>query len=456
MRILLMVWAAIIPFQTIGQYVWGKYISLAYVGAALLAFVLILSLAGAPRRVHGRHAQPLLPLILFLLIAALGLWLSPYPEARAKGLIQIGGLLVMLLVVVAMVSEVESQPKLFFALIRITMIVLGALALVGIVQFIVNNIHRASPLMYFEFLNRMAGGAVWNVPGKIGEIHRAGSWAGEPAHFTRFLGMGAGLGLIRVGFLGKGPAQSLRDTVPLWTAWSMLAGIVISISLLGWLLLFFIAGTLVLIATGHIRRTYGFRYRHFAGVFSGVVLLIVLIGGQQFRNKIASVSLLFRPLTIQTETLNGQSISALTLAVNMEVAKRNFASNPLVGGGIGSHRFAFQSYAPPFTREAPIFRLNDEDAASLALRLLSETGLAGFGLFVFGILFLAWNALRALMRANAWEMGDSRVWTSVGIVASGIAVFLIYLLRNGLYFDPMFWFLMDLMVAVPVTLNEPR
>ena len=75
--------------------------------------------------------------------------------------------------------------------------------------------------------------------------------------------------------------------------------------------------------------------------------------------------------------------SSFILYNNYIVAKENFSTNFLFGTGIGSHPTAFDRYSIAKEIKVYGFNLNSADANSMFLRLMSETGLFGLGIFFF-------------------------------------------------------------------------
>jgi hypothetical protein len=121
------------------------------------------------------------------------------------------------------------------------------------------------------------------------------------------------------------------------------------------------------------------------------------------------------------------NISSFTLFNNATVAFQNFAQHPLFGTGLGSHQHIFDLYAYKdvygTTGNALILNtLNKEDANSLFLRVISETGLLGIILiFLFLLKY----------RVKSTDYGSIE-W----VVSTAILIFIIAkLLRDGHYFN---------------------
>jgi hypothetical protein len=78
--------------------------------------------------------------------------------------------------------------------------------------------------------------------------------------------------------------------------------------------------------------------------------------------------------------------SSFILYNNYKVATENFKTNFLFGTGVGSHPTAFDRYSIAKDIVQWGFNLNSADANSMFLRLMSETGLFGLGIFLIIII----------------------------------------------------------------------
>jgi len=78
--------------------------------------------------------------------------------------------------------------------------------------------------------------------------------------------------------------------------------------------------------------------------------------------------------------------SSFILYNNYKVAKENFSSNFLFGTGLGSHSTAFDKFSIAKDIKVYGFNSNSADANSMFLRLMSETGLFGLGIFLIIII----------------------------------------------------------------------
>jgi hypothetical protein len=121
--------------------------------------------------------------------------------------------------------------------------------------------------------------------------------------------------------------------------------------------------------------------------------------------------------------------STLALASNFYVSFNALMSNPLIGRGIASHPISYNKYVyqivgiEGYEDNEALFFLNSTDAASLALRSLSELGLIGLaGILIFII-------------RNYSSKGDDYK------ISRAILLYFFYkLFREGHYFSPEMYF----------------
>jgi len=115
--------------------------------------------------------------------------------------------------------------------------------------------------------------------------------------------------------------------------------------------------------------------------------------------------------------------SSFVLYNNFHIAFESFKNNPLGGGGLGSHKVAFEKYSLTKNFGVLNFAFNKSDANSLFLRLMSETGIIGMG-FVLLLIF------KCYVRRKPGEE-FSYYW----IISNSLLVMIILcLLRQGNYF----------------------
>jgi hypothetical protein len=114
--------------------------------------------------------------------------------------------------------------------------------------------------------------------------------------------------------------------------------------------------------------------------------------------------------------------SSFILYNNYHVARENFKTNFVFGTGVGSHPLAFDKYSLGKGIKQVGLNQNAADANSMFIRLLSETGLFGVGLFMILI-------VRCYVRRN--EHDDTYHW----LISNAILVMiLLNLFRQGHYF----------------------
>lgn len=114
--------------------------------------------------------------------------------------------------------------------------------------------------------------------------------------------------------------------------------------------------------------------------------------------------------------------SSFILYNNYIVAKENFSTNFLFGTGVGSHPTAFDRYSIAKGIKQYGFNLNSADANSMFLRLMSETGLFGLGIFFIIIV-------------KCYVKRDTNYLTNHWLISNGILIMiLLNLFRQGHYF----------------------
>lgn len=137
-----------------------------------------------------------------------------------------------------------------------------------------------------------------------------------------------------------------------------------------------------------------------------------------------SVKLFFSP---GSEIDGSTDLSSFTLFNNAIVAFSNLQAHPLTGTGIGSHPTAYDKYSltilnPNLQSWLSKDELNKEDANSLFLRLISETGIVGLFLY-FGFLYKNLVYEKDIKGKYYWLISNAC-----------LVMVLTALLRNGHYF----------------------
>ncbi len=130
-----------------------------------------------------------------------------------------------------------------------------------------------------------------------------------------------------------------------------------------------------------------------------------------------------------TLSVTGTNLSTFAFFTNMYVTIQSLREYPLFGVGLGGHVRSIEKHFWnvegleffDYRNQEP---LNERDANSLALRLLSEQGILGFSVF---LLLLFW--------------GRARLDENDRAISNGIlAYFFLALLRGGHYFPPVMYF----------------
>ena len=150
---------------------------------------------------------------------------------------------------------------------------------------------------------------------------------------------------------------------------------------------------------------------------------------KDFRYRLDGLVSLFSGEEFVQGTTHG---SSFILYNNYTVALKNFQTNPLFGTGLGSHPVAFEKYSLAKDFKTFGFNFNGQDANSMFLRLMSETGL--FGLIIFFVIMI-----------KCYVKRDQQHLTYHWLISNGILVMiLLNLFRQGHYFlngFPFFMFL---------------
>lgn len=222
-----------------------------------------------------------------------------------------------------------------------------------------------------------------------------------------------------------------------------------AIVILSFLLLFSAIGYLgILFAIIVLMLNYG-KIRH---VISGIFIISIL-GLLAFRNAEIKTRL--------NDTLNVMSgkvrlnagevnLSTFTLASNAVVACESFRENPIFGSGLGSHELSYERYiGSALDLNEDSSPLNKQDANSLLLRLLSETGIAGL-IMIAGFLVKFHISKRNDPLGYLWIINNAI-----------LILFFMRLIRSGHYFlDGAFFFFwlyyFSKVLKTPPALSNPN
>ena len=233
----------------LGHVVAGSLVTPADVVGLAIALLTIERLVTRRYRLHPSVDKSIVAFALFLFVGTLSVILSDdFPQIVTKGFVQVAGVAIMLLACIATMNEVARRPVLFAGYLRLAVIVLAIVALIGVAQFVLANALGHPGLLEFGFLNRWSGGNVWFNFGSVDGMVRANSIMQEPSALGMVLGTVAGVALIRLGLRGGSHRDVLRKVIPLWAAISIVAGFVVTFSLIDFFLLMVVAGSLWMVS----------------------------------------------------------------------------------------------------------------------------------------------------------------------------------------------------------------
>lgn len=448
-----------LPLTALAPMVGGHAVEPAWVLAAALAACVLFDRVVRPRSRPPSGCDWTVAIFAFLLVGTFALLWSPYATGQAwsKGLIQVVGVLCALGAALAIARCVQWRPALFERFARLLVVVMVGVAAIGLVQFVLLNVFRLPALGEFTFFEKLTGNpGAWRYPGRIGGIVRVNSIAAEPAHLAQYLGCISGFAWLRLGFLGRAGANSVRRLISRREAWVVMICAALTVSVVG-----YATFALSLVALFLLRTRFDLR-RVFPVALLGVVLLAAGLAWVQstqreFGAKLATIPMLLASSGEVGDDYEPEAVSAMAILGNRVVTASNLQRRPLVGIGLGAHPESFAAVAPQW--EGLGDKLNAQDASGLLLRLLSETGALGLLLFG-GVWFVAVRrARRALLDrplldrdGASSELSEARgiAW---GITAGCAAVFVAYLARMGVYYAPTIWILLGFVSIVPARLR---
>ena len=138
----------------------------------------------------------------------------------------------------------------------------------------------------------------------------------------------------------------------------------------------------------------------------------------EFRQRIDGLTGLYSGSATSAFDVHGSSFVQFN---NFHIAFENFKNNPLFGTGLGSHVTAYERYslAEEF---GGIYDFNSQDANSMALRLMSETGL-------FGLVFILIFIIKFFVLRDPGRVREEN-WLISGAM---LTIILLQLFRQGNY-----------------------
>jgi hypothetical protein len=450
MAVLLAALFVTLPLDAFGRVVAGSLITPADVVGAAIAMLTLERLATRRYHLDARRDKPILVFVIFLFVGTLSVVLSrDSSEIFTKGLVQVAGVSIMLLVCIATVNEVARRPVLFAGYIRLSVIVLALVSLVGVAQFILANALGHPGLLEFSFLNRWSGGNVWFNLGSVDGMIRANSILQEPSALGMVLGTGAGVALIRLGLCGGAQRDAVQRIIPASAAILILAGFVVTVSLIDFLLLLIVCASLWVVSR-----------KISASAIATLSAATVLTGGVAYAAIASTLPDLSEKLgamgSITSDDIQvkrAEDLSAIALAVNLAVMRANLSRDPILGAGLGAHPVTYDRENPGLGRlpaDIVTVGMNKEDAASLLIRLLSESGILGTVAFITGWILAVTRARRFILASMSAGMAPNLfLWLAIGVTASMIGVGVACMARAPQYYAPWFWLPMALTASVP-------
>jgi hypothetical protein len=450
MAILLAVLFITLPLDALGRVIAGSLVTPADAVAAAIAIVTLERLATGRYRIRARLDQPIIVFVGFLFLGTLSVVFSAdAPQIFVKGFVQVAGVAIMIAACIATVNEVARRPVLFADYISLGATVLGVVALIGIVQFILANGLGHPEMLEFGFLNRWAGGNVWYNRGSLDGIIRANSILQEPSALGMVLGTVAGVALIRVGIAGAAMRDAICEVISGWAAILIIAGFAVTVSLIDFMLLLIVSASIWMVSR-----------KISVGAIAGLLAAIVVAGAVAYSAIISTLPDIIEKISsmgsITSDDLRverAEDISAIALAVNLAVMRANLARAPMLGAGLGAHPVTYDRENPGLGRlpaDIVTVGLNKEDAASLLIRLLSESGILGTAAFVMGWIIAIARSRRAILaRMSTGRAPEVFSALAIGLTASMIGVGVACMARAPQYYAPWFWLPMALTASVP-------
>ncbi len=190
----------------------------------------------------------------------------------------------------------------------------------------------------------------------------------EPAHFSAVMCPALFIAVLNI-------AMRKRYFISFLSSFLIIISILLAKSSTGYIAIFL---CFILIAIN---------YRALSILLSSVVLgvisfFLLYYNVPKFQYRFDDSVAVFIQNDISEENLE-YNASTLTLYNNLQIASENFKRHPFFGTGLGSHTVAHAKYSQ-FDPSLWWFDLNKEDANSLFIRMLSETGIFGLViLFIF-------------------------------------------------------------------------
>jgi len=328
------------------------------------------------------------------------------------------------------------------------------LAILGLWQSIALNLLNVNFLADWQWVDEVFGHTFdywYATEDFMAGLRRVNSFASEPAGYCQYLL--AALGLVVFRFFPPPfiPRATWKAHLPsLAMAVAYLVAFLLSFSLLG------LIGLMIALLSHNIilKRINSLTLITILIIGMAAISALNYFTGGIFLDKTATMTQIMPDAG--RETGGDYAGSALVLAMHLEVTLAGLQQNPVLGWGVGGHPEAVERELPAWIWNTDLVEANATDAASLALRLLSEMGLLGFLIFTATFALIIWQAVRAIQGAMqhpaAWEV----LPICTGITVASISMVLFCLARSPSYFALVFWFVLALTSAVPEVLKQGK
>jgi len=260
--------------------------------------------------------------------------------------------------------------------------------------------------------------------------------------------------LLRLGLRGRDCRIAIQEIIPRWSAIAILSGFIVTVSIVDLVLLLAIIVSLWMVSK-----------RVGARALATASAAIIVIGIASYAAIASTLPEMSEKVSAMDAITSGdirvkraEDLSAIALAVNVAVMRANLARDPILGAGLGAHPVTYDRENPGLGRlPADIVNIgmNKEDAASLLVRLLSESGILGTATFIAAWMLAVARARRFIL-ASLDATGGPNVFSApaIGMTASMVGIGIACLARAPQYYAPWFWLPMALTAAVPDLLQR--
>jgi hypothetical protein len=275
-----------------------------------------------------------------------------------------------------------------------------AVSAIGIMQVVTQRVGFTPGYNFGWLLNK------WGVIYAEGGGIRMNSLFSEPSYYASTMSPAFFVGLYNLVNRKNPMFITLRQSIVILIAYPLtqsgvgMFGILISILLLvvnsGFLRYSFLIGPILV---------FGFNYSY--------------DNNEEFRSRVDSTFEIYNTGNIYSYDIHG---SSFVLYNHTHIATENFKENPIFGTGLGSHETAFDRFSLTNMSGVVDIEFNKADANSMALRLMSETGIVGLVFFAY-FFFSNWVL-------KGWTLKDE-YWV---ISNACFLIIALQLLRQGNYF----------------------